>query len=99
VTPFFIAATLITAAPGTGDPLAGRGLAHQRCMECHDIGDPAAAGGPYAGPAFASVARRPGTTRRTIRAFLLGPHRRMPELSLSAQDADDLAAFIMRLRR
>jgi hypothetical protein len=39
------------------------------------------------------------TTPLSLRAFLLTPHARMPDLHLSRDEMDDLAAYILGLRR
>jgi hypothetical protein len=48
---------------------------------------------------FVGIASMSSTTPLSLRAFLLTPHARMPDLHLSRDEMDDLAAYILGLRR
>jgi len=75
----------------------GRRLSERRCSECHAIGsDP---GKLMQTPSFASIAAKQGVNADVIAAFLLMPHARMPNEPLSRQDARDIAAFIMAMKK
>lgn len=50
-------------------------------------------------PPFASIAKRPGNSASRIALFLLDPHPKMPDMSLSRSEAADLAAYIASLAR
>jgi hypothetical protein len=50
-------------------------------------------------PSFASMAQRPNFSAEKLAFFLLEPHPKMPDLSLSRKEADDLAAYIAEQRR
>jgi mono/diheme cytochrome c family protein len=39
------------------------------------------------------------TTEMGLHAFLQTPHQRMPDLHLSREEIDDVAAYILSLRR
>jgi hypothetical protein len=38
------------------------------------------------------------TTGMSLRAFLLTPHARMPDIQLSREQTDDVVAYILSLR-
>jgi hypothetical protein len=48
---------------------------------------------------FATIARRPGFDAAKIALFLLTPHPKMPDMSLTRPEAADLAAYIGSLAR
>ncbi len=75
----------------------GSRLAERWCSQCHATGP--APGKSSQLPSFASIAARPGITSDMIAAFLLLPHATMPNPPLSGQDARDIAAFIMAMRK
>jgi mono/diheme cytochrome c family protein len=81
-----------------GDPAAGRRLAEAWCSGCHVIGPGASGPASDAVPTFPAVARMPSTTGMSLRAFLLTPHARMPDIQMSREQVDDIAAYILSLR-
>src|SRR5258706_5492763 len=50
-------------------------------------------------PSFASIAQRADFSAEKLAFFLLEPHPKMPNMSLSRKEADDLAAYIGEQRR
>ena len=93
----------IIAAPAAwaqqeGDPAAGRRLAEAWCSGCHVIGPGASGPVADATPTFPSIARMPSTTGMSLRAFLLTPHPRMPDIQMSRGQTDDVVAYILSLR-
>lgn len=92
----------LAAAPAgaeqEGDPAAGRRLAEAWCSSCHVIGPGASGPASDAVPTFPSVARMPSTTGMSLRAFLLTPHARMPDIQMSREQTDDVVAYILGLR-
>jgi hypothetical protein len=48
---------------------------------------------------FATIARRPGFDAAKIALFLLNPHPKMPDMSLTRPEAADLAAYIGSLAK
>jgi mono/diheme cytochrome c family protein len=74
----------------------GQRLAERWCVECHAIGTPAAKTSRII--PFAAIAQRPGITSDMIASFLLMPHATMPNLPLSRKNAQDIAAFIMKMK-
>ncbi len=85
--------SLATAA----DARHGKELAQRWCAECHLV----ASGQTRANAdvaTFSSVARRPGFNAAQLAFFLLDPHPKMPNLSLTRVEAGDLAAYIATLK-
>jgi mono/diheme cytochrome c family protein len=88
-----------SARADTGGPAAGQALAEARCTTCHVV----TPGGTRetasdAAPSFAAVARMSSTTNLSLRVFLQTSHGRMPDLVLSREQIDDIAAYILSLQ-
>ena len=77
---------------------AGHRLAEAWCRDCHAIEGNATGtrGGP---PAFVAIANRPSTTALSLKVFFKTSHRRMPNLIITPEQADDLSSYILSLRR
>ena len=77
---------------------AGHRLAEAWCRDCHAIEANTAGtrGGP---PDFAAIANRPSTTALALKVFFKTSHRRMPNLIITPEQADDLSSYILSLRR
>ena len=86
-------------AEETGDIEAGHRLSEIWCSPCHFVGRNAPSGISNGAPTFVGIASMSSTTPLSLRAFLLTPHARMPDLHLSRDEMDDLAAYILGLRR
>jgi mono/diheme cytochrome c family protein len=87
---------------GVGEAMAqnaenGRRLAEQWCSGCHAI-DPAAAK-PGKTISFASIAAKQTVTTEMITSFLPLPHATMPNMPLSRSDIQDIAAYIMGMKK
>ena len=87
---------------GVGEAVAqnaenGRRLSERWCTECHAI-DPAAAK-PGKTISFASIAAKETINAEMIASFLRLPHATMPNLPLSRSDTEDIAAFIMGMKK
>jgi mono/diheme cytochrome c family protein len=82
-----------------GDAVAGRQLAEGWCGSCHVAGPAAVRGTSNGAPTFTAIARMKSTTPMSLRAFLQTPHARMPDLHLTRDEIDNLAAYILSLRR
>ena len=87
-----------------GDPLKGREIARTWCANCHVVEDNPARGADTA-PTFPAIAARPAVTADGLRAFLSAQHSgaaepqgRMPNLSLSRNDVENVVAYILTLR-
>lgn len=79
------------------DPVNGERLARRWCAACHVVSEKQT-GTVSEAPPFAVVARRPDFSERTVAFFLLDPHPRMPNMSLTRAEASDLAAYIATLK-
>jgi cytochrome c len=77
---------------------AGHRLADAWCKECHAI-DTGTAGTASAAPDFAKIANKPSTTALSIKVFLQTSHPSMPNLVIAPDQADDLANYILSLKR
>jgi cytochrome c len=82
----------------TGDPVAGAAIAERWCTSCHAVG-PGAARATDGASTLQSVADRPSTTVTSLTVFLHTPHDRMPDLSLTRDETQDLIAYILSLRQ
>lgn len=85
-----------------GDPAKGREIARTWCAACHVVEDNPARGADTAAT-FATIAGRAGVTADGLRAFLSAQHSggsqgRMPNLSLSRNDVDNVVAYLLSLR-
>jgi mono/diheme cytochrome c family protein len=87
------ASSAIAADAGHGGDLAKRW-----CASCHVVANGQAQASTDVA-SFASVARKPGFSPELLAFFLLDPHPKMPDYSLSRAEATDIAAYIASLRR
>ena len=87
------------AAAQSGDPDMGRQLAQTWCSGCHVVTPNASQGSSNGAPPFAAVANMPSTTSMSLHAFLQSPHPPMPDLRLTGGQIDDVATYILGLRR
>jgi mono/diheme cytochrome c family protein len=97
-----IASLLVTAlncsAGLAADVKHGEQLAHQWCAACHVVA--ANQKGPTGeAPPFAMIARSPNFDVNRLAFFLLDPHPKMPDMSLTRAEAADLASYIGSLAR
>ena len=90
----------LPAAAQSVDPSVGRHLAETTCNACHQIGSAASPQGakPVA-PSFEDISRMPSTNELAIKVFLLSSHRAMPNIILSPEEIDSVAAYIVGLAR
>lgn len=86
-----------SAATFAQDLENGRRVSERWCSECHAIGP--APGKSSRTLSFTAIAAKPGITPDMISSFLLMPHATMPNLPLRRKDAQDIAAFIMEMKK
>jgi mono/diheme cytochrome c family protein len=92
-----IASVVTTPAlAAEADPVHGETLAKRWCTSCHLVGTDQKSASTDA-PPFAVVANRPDFNTEKLAFFLLDPHPKMPNMSLSRTEAADLAAYISTL--
>ena len=93
--PFLFAVTAsLPALAAPADPDHGKIIAQRWCATCHDV----AVGQKQASvdaPSFFYVARH--MDKRDLTSFLTDPHPKMPDMSLTRQEIDDLTAYIRSL--
>ena len=83
-----LASSAAAADAGNGEKLAKRW-----CAACHVVA-PDQARGSTGSPPFSEIATTPAFDAGKLALFLLAPHPRMPDMSLSRAEAADLAAYI-----
>jgi mono/diheme cytochrome c family protein len=87
----------ISAQELPGDPASGRNYAINWCSDCHPV--KASTGDPGLALNFTSIAKKPSTTALSLRVFFQSNHDRMPDFMLNIQEADDIIAYILSLKR
>ena len=80
------------------DAKNGSRLVDRWCVSCHIVSS-AQEKGMDATPSFASIAQRADFSAEKLALFLLEPHPKMPNMSLSRDEARDIAAYISTQRR
>jgi len=99
LTLLLLSAPALAQAPMPGDPEAGRALAEDWCAECHEVGPATDTREPSLLPRFADVADDRAMTELAFRVFLQTPHGGMPNFRVDAEQAGDLYAYLITLRR
>jgi mono/diheme cytochrome c family protein len=79
------------------DALNGKRLAEQWCAACHVISVTQREANADA-PPFEDIAKRPNFSEPGLVTFLLDPHSKMPNMSLTRIEANDIVAYIATLR-
>jgi mono/diheme cytochrome c family protein len=89
-----------TAAPpaDAADAYNGGQIARRWCEPCHVVASDQR-GVTGEAPPFETIARRPDFDQARLAFFLLDPHPKMPDMSLTRIEAGDLAAYIASLRK
>jgi mono/diheme cytochrome c family protein len=88
-----VAVTALPQAAAAADPANGEKLAKRWCAACHIVASDQSQGSTQAAP-FSAMARTPGLDAAKLALYLLLPHPKMPDMSLSRSEAADLAAYI-----
>jgi mono/diheme cytochrome c family protein len=92
----FAAALSVTTAFGA-DVENGLRIARRWCASCHVVASDQRSTTDQA-PSFATIARFPNFDASKIVFFLLDPHLKMPDMSLTRYEAADLGAYIATLK-
>jgi mono/diheme cytochrome c family protein len=96
----FLLAMALAPRPGmAADADNGKRLAQRWCQACHVVTPSGSRASTDAAPPFATIAAQPGFDVAKITLFLLDPHAKMPNMSLTRMEAGDLAAYIGSLAR
>jgi mono/diheme cytochrome c family protein len=90
-------AAVVGAPVLAGDATNGKRVAVRWCAACHVV--TADQRHAYAdAPPFKEIANRPNFSEPGLVTFLLNPHAKMPNMSLTRIEANDIAAYIHTLR-
>lgn len=90
---------LAVASPSAAaDASHGEQLARRWCASCHVVA-PDQRQTTGEAPPFEAISRTPGFDANKLAFFLLNPHPKMPDMSLTRPEAGDLAAYIGSLAR
>jgi mono/diheme cytochrome c family protein len=79
------------------DAFSGKRLAERWCAACHVVTVDQREANADA-PPFEEIARRPNFSELGLVTFLLDPHSKMPNMSLTRIEAGDIAAYIGTLK-
>jgi mono/diheme cytochrome c family protein len=94
-----LAATALGSVPAiAADPVHGQTLARRWCATCHVVA-PNQQRATGEAPPFATIAKRPDFDATKLAYFLLDPHPKMPDMSLTRTEAADIVAYIATLAR
>jgi len=92
-----VLATLMSSGSArAADVGHGEQLARRWCSSCHVVAADQQQITSEA-PPFATIARRPDFDVNRLAFFLLEPHPKMPNMSLTRAEAADIAAYIASL--
>jgi mono/diheme cytochrome c family protein len=85
-------------AQGVGDSRDGLALAQQVCSECHAIRRGQDRSPNSRSPTFLELATAPGMTVAALTVALTTPHVGMPMFMLTAEQRENVIAYILSLR-
>ena len=85
------------AGAQSADPRIGRHLVETNCSACHQIESGGSLRRPLA-PSMMDISRMPSTTELSIKVFLRTSHKNMPNIILSPEEIDSVAAYIVGLK-
>ena len=75
------------------DASNGQTLAKRWCAPCHVVATDQQRANGQAAP-FSAIGKTPGFDAGKLALFLLVPHPKMPDMSLSRSEAADIASYI-----
>jgi mono/diheme cytochrome c family protein len=96
VMPVLVATLVGSVAASAADPDHGQTLARRWCATCHVVAANQQRPTGEA-PPFATIAKRPDFDATRLANFLLDPHPKMPDMSLTRTEAADIGAYIATL--
>jgi mono/diheme cytochrome c family protein len=87
-------------AQTVGDPAKGQRFALQVCTPCHLVAPDQLSPPRFAlAPSFEAIANTRAMTESALAAFLYSPHPNMPNIMLTRDEAADVIAYILTLKR
>lgn len=92
-------ALCVASQASAQSPERGAELAKRWCANCHVVERSPAAASADGLPSFPALANAPGQSADHLRAAMIPQHSRMPDFALGKQQQDDLAAYILSLRK
>lgn len=95
----FCVAMAPASAATLGDPKAGRAYANQQCASCHSIVPDGNTSPLDEATPFQAIADTGGINRTALIVFFRTPHRTMPNLIIRGDDADNVIAYILSLKK
>jgi mono/diheme cytochrome c family protein len=84
----------LSQAAFAADVANGEKLAKRWCAACHVVAADQKSGNTQVAP-FSAIAKVPNFDAAKLALYLLTPHPKMPDMSLSRSEAADLAAYIV----
>jgi mono/diheme cytochrome c family protein len=96
---FLLLTTLCAHAVQLGNIEEGHRFARESCSQCHLLGDETGRSMNEEAPPFNQIANTPGMTSTALKVFLVTPHRHMPELIVGGDDAENVVAYILSLKK
>jgi mono/diheme cytochrome c family protein len=90
--------TLVAASPAfaASDPIEGKKIAKRWCASCHVISPEQQTRASADVPSFCDIAQRKSGAQ--LKLFLIDPHPKMPDMSLTRQEIADIVAYIESLK-
>ena len=85
-------------AQAVGDPQRGLVMAQQVCGQCHAVGRGEYRSLNSRAPTFTELAAAPGMTNTALSVALTTPHAGMPMFMFTADERQDVIAYILSLR-
>ena len=86
-------ATAASTAAAAADAEMGAKIAARWCAECHLVSQ-SQRFSKVDVPSFAAIGRDPAFDAKRLSAFLMTPHSKMPDMSLTRAEVEDLVAHI-----
>lgn len=90
-----LAAMTLADAAWAVDLANGEKVARRWCAACHVVATDQRQGNTQAAP-FSEMAKLPGLDAGQVALYLLAPHPKMPDMSLTRKEAADLAGYIVK---
>ena len=91
-------ASLVASTALAADADNGERLAQRWCVSCHVVAANQQTASADA-PPFGTIAKTFGFSAEKLVFFLLEPHPKMPNMALTRNEANDLAAYIGKLAK